>query len=108
MKKTPTEQLLAVTSADSDRRVAMIIADKLLWFTDPPFRFQINHDVRPPKCLPCPMRYDWIVKDHVGVEFKNKEVARKWLTTALLHGYKVEKVDGHRKPTNNRTESVDK
>lgn len=106
----PAEKLLTVTPADDDdRKVATLIADKMLFYaknTDV-YRYQINHDIRPPKCVPCPVEYGWSVKDKVGFEIRNKIIAHRWLTAALLYGYKVEEVDGHRKPTSMRTESID-
>lgn len=105
--KTPAELLLTVTPAHGDRRVAMMTADKIVFYSDAPYRFQIDHDIRPPHCKPCPVEYGWSVKDKVGIQIKNSALARKWLTDALLHGYKVEEVDGHRKPTNRRTESIE-
>ncbi len=105
---TLAERLLEVTPAMSDRDVAGLIADKMIFYCKTEaFRYQINHDVRPPKCAPCPVEYGWIVKDKVGIEIRNKNIAKGWLTSALLHGYKVESVDGHRKPTSQRTESIE-
>jgi hypothetical protein len=97
--KTPKEKLLTVTSADDDLQVAKLIADKLIvgarseWY-----RYQINHDTRPPKCLACPVVYDWAVKDRVGIATTNKAHARKWLTDVALAGYRIEEVDANRKP----------
>lgn len=105
----PAEKLLTVTDAFADRQVALMIADKLISYSKTEvYRFRINHDIRPPKCLPCPVVYDWASKDYVGIELsKNKMYARQWLTDAALHGYKIEEVDAKRKPTGGRAESID-
>lgn len=107
MRLTPAQKLLNVTPEIADRQVAMMIADMMVHRAEPPYRFQINHDIRPPKCLACPVEYRWSVKDHVGIEMHNPGLMRMWLTSALLYGYKVEEVDGHRKPKGSRTESID-
>lgn len=86
-KRTVAEDLLEITNEYSDRRVALMLAEQCLSMTDKPFRFAINHDIRPPKNLACPMHYDWTRKDRVGVEINDKETARRWLVSAARLGY---------------------
>lgn len=103
----PVEKLLTITDEISDREAAALIATKIVFYAKTEvYRYSINHDIRPPTCMPCPVPYDWTVKNRVGVEFNSRHLAERWLTLALIHGYEVEEVDGHRKPTGSRTESV--
>lgn len=96
--RTLAERLLEVTSATPDRTVALMIAEYMLAMTDVPFRFSINHDIRPPKCASCPVDYTWTKKDACGIEWKHSIATKKWLTDALLCGYTVSQMDRHRKP----------
>jgi hypothetical protein len=91
-KKSLAQQLLDITPENCDRRVAMMITDRAMEF-GAPYRFSINHDVRPPKNLACPLAYDWALKDHVGIDEIRPLVARRWLTTALIKGYTISRVD---------------
>lgn len=96
---TPKDRLFSVTASTTDAEVAALIADKLIFYARSEwYRYRINHDIRPPKCLACPVSYDWSVKDHVGIETTNKAHARKWLTDAALAGYRIEETDAKRKP----------
>jgi hypothetical protein len=105
---TPAEKLLLVTPTVPDTTVAMLIAAKLIFYaTTEWYRYRINHDISPPKCLACPLAYDWASKGFVGIETTNKAHARQWLTDAALAGYKIEEVDAKRKPTLSRVESID-
>lgn len=106
--KSSSEKLLDVTPGYAARHVALMISDKLIENAKTEmFRFRINHDVRPPKCLACPINYDWVLKDHVGIETKNKLRARVWLTNAALKGYIIDEVDHKHQPTGGRSESID-
>jgi hypothetical protein len=91
-KLSINQQVLAITPAYSDRRVAELLAAKCLELTERPFRFAINHDIRPPKNLACPLHFDWAKKDRVGVEMLDKERMRKWLVSAALKGYTIQYV----------------
>jgi len=61
----------------------------MLALTDTPYRFSINHDIRPPKLAPCPVEYNWTRKDRCGIIWRSRVPTKKWLTAALLHGYTV-------------------
>lgn len=87
--KSVAQRLLDIKPDASDREVAMLIAEYMLEADRVPYRFAINHDVRPPKNLACPLAYDWTRRDVVGIDTSNKELARKWLTNAVLRGYTV-------------------
>jgi hypothetical protein len=105
---TPVEKLLKVTAAYSDNTVAALIADQLVCYAASEwYRFRVNHDISPPKCLACPLPYDWTMKGFVGIETTNKAHARQWLTDAALAGYKIEEVDAMRKPRYARARSID-
>jgi hypothetical protein len=95
-KQSVSQQLLEITPAYSDRRVAEMLASKCLELTEKPFRYAINHDIRPPKNLACPLRYDWTRKDRVGVEIADKETARRWLVSAALAGYTIYYIGANR------------
>jgi|ERR1035437_125899 hypothetical protein len=95
--KSIGQRLLDIPPSASDQMVAMMLADKCIALADRPFHFAINHDIRPPKNLACPLRYDWTRKDHVGVETKNALEIRQWLTKALLLGYTVQQMNERRK-----------
>lgn len=84
-----TQLLDTVTPRFSDRQVALMIADVCIEMTDAPYRFAINHDIRPPKNEACPLAYDWTRKDRCGVEYNSRLGTRQWLTKALLAGYTV-------------------
>jgi hypothetical protein len=104
---TPVEKLLKVTAAYSDNTVAALIADQLVCYAASEwYRFRVNHDISPPKCLACPLPYDWTMKGFVGIETTNKAHARQWLTDAALAGYKIEEVDAKRKPRYARAKSI--
>jgi hypothetical protein len=94
--KTTAQKLLEITPSVSDRQVAMMLADKCIELTDAPFRFAINHDIRPPKNLACPLEYGWTRKDRCGVEWKNRAEIRQWLTKAFLLGYTVQQTNERR------------
>lgn len=83
------ERLLGISPTTPARAVAMMIADVMLESGPVPYNFSINHDVRPPKNLACPLRYDWYKKDRVGVKTTDRERVRKWLTVAVIRGYTV-------------------
>ena len=87
--KTPAQMLLEMPPTASDRFVALLLADKCIELTDKPYRFAINHDIRPPKNLACPLGFDWSRKDRVGIEWEHKLPVRQWLTKALQLGYTV-------------------
>lgn len=91
--------LLAITPEVSDRKLALMIADVAVSFAAERCAFGINHDTRPPKLKPCPLHYDWVLKDRVGIENTPRHVAREWLTRALMRGYRIEPVDPGHKPT---------
>jgi len=97
-KKSISQKLLEITPAFDDRQVALMLAEKCLALTEKPFRFSINHDIRPPKNLACPLHYDWSRKDRVGIECADKETARRWLTHAARLGYTIQQMDADRKP----------
>lgn len=93
-KKSMAQQLLEIKPACSDRQIAMMIADRCIELGDKPYRFSINHDIRPPGLKACPLsHYDWVKKDHVGIETNYPAVARRWLTSAALAGYTISRVD---------------
>ena len=96
-KKPISQRLLEITDVFDDRQVAMMLADKCLALTYKPFRFTINHDIRPPKNMACPLHFDWARKAHVGVETSDKEAARRWLTRAMRLGYTTQQTDANRK-----------
>jgi len=87
--KNASQKLLEIAPSAPDRQVAMMLADKCIELTDAPFRFAINHDIRPPKNLACPLHFDWSRKDRVGIETTVKAVMRAWLTKAFFRGYTV-------------------
>jgi hypothetical protein len=87
--KNASQMLLEIGPATFDRQVALMLADKCIALTDAPYRFAINHDIRPPKNQACPLEYGWTRKDRVGIEWKMKHETRKWLTNAFLLGYTV-------------------
>ena len=95
-KKPISQQLLDITDAFDDRQVAVMLAEKCLGLTYKPFRFTINHDIRPPKNLACPLHFDWSRKDRVGIETNDKEMARVWLTRAVRLGYTTQQADASR------------
>lgn len=87
------QKLLEVKPSTSVRQIAVMIAEMFMEATDAPYRFSINHDVRPPKCLACPFEYDWVLKDHVGIDTKNASFAKGWLMNAAMQGYVICRVD---------------
>lgn len=97
---TASQKLLEIRPTAPDREVAALLADKCIELTDVPYRFAINHDIRPPKNLYCPLRYDWTRKDRVGIEWKLKIPTWTWLTKAFLLGYTVYQMDANRQPVN--------
>lgn len=93
-KKSLAQKLLEITDAFADRQVAMMIANRAMEISDAPYRFAINHDIRPPGNKPCPLsHYDWTKRDAVGIDTKNSQIAFRWLTSALLAGYTISRVD---------------
>jgi hypothetical protein len=98
-KKPWKQKLLEITPAFSDRQIAMMVAERQIETTDKPFRFSINHDIRPPGNKACPLsHYDWTKGDRVGIDTKDVAIARRWLTSAVLKGYTVRKVDAQYNP----------
>lgn len=83
------QKLLKITAATPDREVAILIAEYAISMTDVPYRFAINHDVRPPKLAACSVEYTWTRKDRCGVDWTHRTLVKKWLTQALLCGYTV-------------------
>lgn len=99
VKLNPREALLAIKPDTTDDIIAMMIAESLIFYNrTAEFRYRINHDVRPPKCLACPLDYDWAQKGHVGIETISSVRARKWLTSAALHDYTIQECDAKRQP----------
>jgi hypothetical protein len=94
-KQTISEQMAAITDAYSDRRVAELIAQRCMQVTSAPYRFAINHDIRPPKNLACKLQYDWTKRDRVGIDspIKSKLTVQRWLVGAALMGYVIYYVD---------------
>ncbi len=92
-KKSLRQKLLGVTDAYSDRQVALMIASRAVEFGTP-YRFAINHDIRPPGNLACPLsHYDWSLRDTVGIDTMSTPIAFRWLTSAALKGYTISLVD---------------
>lgn len=87
--KSAAQKLLDIQPHASDQAVAVFIAEALLESDRQPYCFAINHDIRPPKCLACPLEYDWSLKDHVGIETQDRRKAEHWITQAALKGYTV-------------------
>lgn len=98
-KKSLAERLLEVTPEVSTRRVAMIIADRCIEISDSPYRFAINHDIRPPKNLSCELNFDWTRKDRVGIDTTDVNTARRWLTHAAMLNYTLYRVDAQHSET---------
>lgn len=93
-KKSTAQRLLDVRPGHPDRHVAMLIADRCIEAGERPYRFAINHDIRPPKNAACPLsHYDWTKKDAVGIDTRDILIARRWLTSAALKGYTITWVD---------------
>ncbi len=76
------------------RNVSEMIAAAMLETDRQPYWFSINHDIRPPKCLACPLHYDWALKDRVGIKTLNRERAHKWIANAAFRGYQVNREGG--------------
>lgn len=87
-------RLLTITADNSDRNVANMIAAAMLETDRQPYWFSINHDVRPPKCLACPVHYDWNLKDRVGIKTLVRERAFDWIASAAMHGYQINREGG--------------
>lgn len=87
-------RLLTITAANSDRNVSEMIAAAMLETDRQPYWFSINHDVRPPKNLRCPLHYDWALKGRVGIKTLDRERARKWIASAVIHGYQIDREGG--------------
>lgn len=87
-----TEALRSMKLESSGETVALLIANALLESDRQPYCFSINHDIRPPKNLACPVTYDWSLRGHVGIETWGRFTAREWIINALLKGYSVAKV----------------
>lgn len=90
------QRLLAITPATPDLIVAAMLAEKCIEIAYPPFLFAINHDIRPPKNLGCPLDYHWTRKDLVGIEIKSAPEMRRWLTEAFIRGYTVHRMSRER------------
>lgn len=99
--KSAAQKLLDIQSHASGQVVAIFIAEALLESDRQPYCFAINHDIRPPKCLACPLDYDWSLKDHVGIETQDRRKAEHWITQAAMKGYTVSMagVSGHNVPS---------
>lgn len=95
--KSAAQALLEVNLSTSNIMIASRIAAALLENDRQPYCFAINHDIRPPKCLACPLDYDWSLKDHVGIETQDRRKAEHWIEQAALKGYVISTagVSGH-------------
>jgi hypothetical protein len=58
-----------------------------------PYRLSINHNVGPPHNVACPLQYDWRHGRAVGIETNSRDHAIRWIRSALLFGYRVERLD---------------
>ena len=87
--KSLAQLLLEIEPDASDRKIATLIGDRMTENERVPYIFSIQHDIRPPKNLRCPVRYDWALKDRVGIHTTDKPTARRWITEACLHGFSV-------------------
>lgn len=83
-----------ITDANSDRNVSEMIAAMMLEIDRKPYWYTINHDIRPPKNMACPLYYDYALKDRVGIKTLVRERARKWIARAALLGYTVAREGG--------------
>lgn len=94
--KVPASRRLLMLKPDAqDRLISQMIAEAMLETDRQPYWFSINHDIRPPKNLACPLHYDWILKDRVGIKTLVRETARKWIAAAAMHGYQISREGGH-------------
>jgi hypothetical protein len=91
----------------SDQAIAEILANYLLRWRPShrrTYRLSIFHDVhpsalrrwqklypdrRPSDVGPCPLPYDWIHKNTVGIATRDRALARQWIIDAALAGYAV-------------------
>jgi hypothetical protein len=89
MSSINSQRLLAITPEISERQVATLIAEYMVETERLPYWFSINHDVRPPKCLACPIGYDWASKARVGIKTSDKRKAWGWIKDAVMLGYEV-------------------
>jgi hypothetical protein len=87
-------KLLEIQPHFPDRQVALMIAAAMLESDRQPYWFSINHDIRPPKCLACPVQYDWAIKDRVGIKTLARTRAEHWIAEAALRGYTVSREGG--------------
>lgn len=71
-----------------------MIADAMLESDRQPYWFSINHNPGPPKCLACPVDYDWVLKGRVGIKTPNRRRAHAWIMRAALHGYEIAREGG--------------
>ena len=62
----------------------------------PTYKFAIDHDVRAAACATnkpktgrCQLKYEWTLGSEVGIETRDRGVARDWITHALSLGYRV-------------------
>lgn len=91
-------RLLEITSADDDLTVGRMIADAAMERERLPYRFSIDHDIRPPKNLACPLDYHWALKDKVGIHNGDRQWVRLWLIDAAMRGYVISEVDAKHHP----------
>jgi hypothetical protein len=86
-------QLDEVKPDAMDRDLARLIARAAIERERIPYRFSINHDIRPPRNLRCPVDYDWALKDRVGIDTPDRMRTLTWLTDVLMLGYTIREVD---------------
>jgi hypothetical protein len=72
-----------------DRDVAALVALYMLESDRRPYHFSINHDIRPPAMKRCPLRFEWAIKDRVGIKTNIRAHAEKWIIEAALAGYTI-------------------
>lgn len=92
--KPDSARLLDIKPDLPARNIAEMIAAAMMETGRTPYWFSSNHDVRPPKCLACPLHYDWVLKDRVGIKTLVRDRARRWIVAAVLHGYQVNREGG--------------
>lgn len=76
--------------------VADLIASEALKLDRLPYCFSIDHNVGPPRYLPCALPYDWYKGKEVGINTKDRSQAYYWLVRALISGYRITRVDPKR------------
>lgn len=83
-----------LTPQATDDQVAKLVVLYLLEADRQPYWFSIDHDIRPPKMLACPVDFDWAKKDRVGIKTSIKTRAGAWIKRAALAGYSVTRDNG--------------